>query len=251
MSLLLLAIVVLAAFSVEAVVGFGSTVIAVTFGAQILPIDALLPAFVPLNLALSLVIVARNARSVDARLLVRRVLPAVGVGLAIGLGAFRLLRVGDTAALELVLAAFVVSLAVIELARLARPAAAATGRPIAPIAAAALLALGGVAHGLFGSGGPMVVYVASRELEGKARFRATLSALWLVLNVTLVVNYASLGLIGRASAGRSLALAPSLLLAIPIGEWLHHRLPEARFRPVVYAVLLVGGLALGARHVLP
>jgi hypothetical protein len=244
MSLALLALVVLAAFSIEAIVGFGSTVLAVTIGAHFLPLDALLPAFVPLNLVLSAAIVARNARSIDRRLLVRRVLPFVGAGLAVGLALFRL---RDVRALELVLAAFVVGLASLELARLARPEGVAA-RPLAPGAAAALLGVGGVVHGLFGSGGPMVVYVASRELEGKARFRATLSALWLVLNAALVVNYASLGLLSRASLGRSLALAPGLLLAFPLGDWLHRRVPEQRFRPIVYFVLLLAGLALGARR---
>lgn len=246
MSLALLALVVLAAFSVEAVVGFGSTVLAVTFGAQLLPLEALLPAFIPLNLVLSTALVARNARFVDTRVLGRRILPFVGVGLVVGLGLFRL---RNATSLELALAAFVVTLSVLELARLARPLGPEE-RPLAPAAGAILLGLGGVAHGLFGSGGPMVVYVASRELVGKARFRATLSALWLLLNAVLIVNYAALGLIDRASLGRSLALAPSLLLALPLGEWLHQRLPEAAFRPMVYVVLLVGGLALAARHML-
>lgn len=246
MSLALLALVVLLAFSVEAVVGFGSTVLAVTLGAQLMPVDVLLPAFVPLNLALSAVLVARHARDVDGRLLGRRVLPFVGAGMVVGMGLFRL---GSAASLEIALAGFVVTLAVVELARLRR-AESAEAQKLAPAAAAALLGVGGVAHGLFGSGGPMVVYVASRELAGKARFRATLSALWLVLNAVLVAGYAQQGLIGRASIGRSLALVPSLLAAIPLGEWLHRRLPEARFRPIVYVVLLVAGLSLAARHAL-
>lgn len=245
MTLALLAIVVLAAFTVEAVVGFGSTVLVVTFGAQLLSIDALLPAFVPLNLALSTVLVARNARHVDRALLGRRVLPFVGAGMVVGLGLFRL---GSAASLELALAGFVITLAVAELARLALGTGEA--KRLAPAAAAALLGLGGVAHGLFGSGGPMVVYVASRELEEKARFRATLSALWLALNAVLMVNYASLGLFDRATLGRSAALAPALLLALPLGERLHRRLPEERFRPLVYVVLLCGGLALAARRLL-
>jgi uncharacterized membrane protein YfcA len=173
--------IVLFAFTAEAVVGFGSTVLTVTLGAQLLPLDALLPAF-----------------------------------------------------------------AALELGRLAMPSRARP-LPLTRLPGAAVLALGGVAHGLFGAGGPMVVYFASRELTDKGRFRATLSALWIVLNLVLLANYASLGLLGGASAKVTLTLAPALLLALFVGERLHRRVDERAFRPMIYLLLLFAGAALGAR----
>lgn len=215
----------------------------VTLGAQLIPLDALLPAFAPLNLALSLYLVARHRRLVDLRVLFRRILPSVSVGMAVGLALFRLRA---AKALELGLAGFVVALAVLELGRLAL-GSKTPPRPLAPLPGAAVLALGGVAHGLFGAGGPMVVYFASRELTDKGRFRATLSALWIVLNLVLLVNYASLGLLGRASATVTLTLAPALVLALFVGERLHRRVDERAFRPLIYLLLFVAGSALGAR----
>jgi uncharacterized membrane protein YfcA len=242
-TLAILFAIVLLAFTVEAVLGFGSTVLAVTLGAQVLPLDALLPAFVPLNLALSLYLVARHGRLVELRLLFRRVLPFVAVGMAVGLALFRL-RAAKV--LELGLAVFVVGLAALELGKLLF-ATETRPRPLARLPGAAVLALGGVAHGLFGAGGPMVVYFAGRELTDKGRFRATLSALWLVLNAALLINYASLGLLGRASATTTMTLAPALLLALFAGERLHRRVDERSFRPLIYVLLLVAGSALGAR----
>jgi uncharacterized membrane protein YfcA len=236
-------VIVLGAFSAEAVVGFGSTVLTVTLGAQLMPIDRLLATFVPLNLVLSAYIVTRHFRSVELTMLLRRVLPAVAVGMAIGLALFRLRA---TKVLELGLAAFVIGLAAIELTQLARGGAAAQ-RPLTRAPAIAILWLGGVVHGLFGSGGPMVVYFASREIADKGRFRATLSALWLALNAVLVANYASLGLLDRGSAKVTAILAPALAIALAIGETLHRRLDERFFKPLVYGLLLVAGLALGVR----
>ena len=51
--------IALVAFAVEGTLGFGSTVIAVSIGAQLVPLDELLPAFVPLNIVLSLSLLRR------------------------------------------------------------------------------------------------------------------------------------------------------------------------------------------------
>ena len=59
------------------------------------------------------------------------------------------------------------------------------------------LALGGIAHGLFGTGGPMIVYVARRRLADKLAFRSTLAVLWLALNAALLTKFITTGLYQR------------------------------------------------------
>ena len=73
--MIVLALIVFGAFVTEAIVGFGSTVLTVTLGAYVLGIDALLARFVPLNMLLSLMILARSAKLVEGRLIVSSVLP--------------------------------------------------------------------------------------------------------------------------------------------------------------------------------
>jgi uncharacterized membrane protein YfcA len=46
---------------------------------------------------------------------------------------------------------------------------------------------------------------------------------------------------------RVLLLVPVVLLTIVVGEHLHHRIPERPFRRAVFALLLVGGVALAVR----
>jgi len=235
--------IVLLAFSVEAVVGFGSTVLSVTLGAQVMPIETILPALVPVNLLLSIGIVLRDVRSVDVRLLLRRVLPMVAIGTLVGMALFRL-QTGR--GLRLGFAAFVIALATMELVLAVR--SSEEKRPkMGVVPATILLLLGGVAHGLYGSGGPLVVYVAGREIEGKARFRATLSALWIVLNVALLANYSIAGMIGRPSGRLSLIFVCALPFAFVGGEWVHKRVNDRLFRFAVWSLLLVGGIALLAR----
>lgn len=241
--LLPLALVVCAAFAVESALGFGATVITVSVGARLMPVRALLPAFVPLNLALSLWLAARNRRDVDLALLGRRVLPLMLLGMPLGMLLVRRLSESTTRHL---LGALVVALSVTQLARLVRAGGDEPAAPPGPLGAA-LLTAAGVVHGMFGSGGPLAVYVVGRALPEKGRFRATLSALWLALNAVLVAGYAVDGALTGESLRATATLAPALGLGLAAGEWLHGRVPERAFRVGVYAVLLAVGAALLAR----
>ena len=239
---LLLALIVCAAFTVESALGFGATVITVSLGARVMPVRALLPVFVPLNVALSLWLAARNRRDIDRALLGRRVLPLMLLGMPLGM---LLVRHLSEPATRRLLGALVVALACAQLAKLRRGEEGPSRRPGA--AAAGLLTAAGVVHGMFGAGGPLAVYVIGRALSEKGRFRATLSALWLVLNAVLVVGYAVDGALTATSLEATALLVPALAFGITAGEWLHGRVPERSFRVGVYAVLLVVGGALIVR----
>lgn len=241
--LLALALIVCAAFAVESALGFGSTVIVVSLGARVLPVRALLPVFVPLNLALSLWLAGRNRGDIDRGLLGRRVLPLMLLGMPAGMLLVRRLSEATT---RRVLGGLVVTLAVAQLARLARARGDEAAEPPGPVGAA-LLAAAGVVHGMFGAGGPLAVYVVGRALPEKGRFRATLSALWLALNAVLVGGYLYEGAVDARSLQTTAALAPALAVGIAAGEWLHGRVPDRAFRLGVYAVLLAVGAALLAR----
>lgn len=240
MTYALLALIALSAFITEGAIGFGATVIMVSVGAQLLPLDVLLPAWVPLNLAMSAFLVVRNRQHVAWRLLLVDIVPIVAIGTAAGLALFHLPNKTLFAAL---LGAFVVALALLQLLR---PAS----RPLARAWQYAFLAVGGVAHGLFGTGGPMIVYVARRRLPDAAAFRATLCVLWLALNLGLAANYVALDLFTRTTSNYSLLIACAIVPGVFIGNKLHHALPAATFERAVWIMLLVAGLALAVRSAL-
>lgn len=226
------------AFATEGAIGFGGTVLAASIGAQVVPLELLLPAFVPLNMVLSGWLLARGFSAVAWRLLAVEVAPTVGVGAAVGLALF---HVPAKDALAFVFAVFVVGLAVFQLARpggeteLARPLRLG------------LLLVGGIAHGLFATGGPMIVYVMRRRLADKRAFRATLAVLWLVLNIAVLVNYASAGVYHRSTFEVGAVLALTIAPGLIIGERVHAKLDAARFERVVWIVLLLAGAALAVR----
>jgi uncharacterized protein len=240
MTYALLALIALAAFTAEGAIGFGATVITVSLGAQLLPLDVLLPAWVPLNIAMSAFLVVRNRRHIAWRFLFVDIVPIVGAGTVIGVLLFHLPNKTLFAA---ILGAFVAALSLLQLVR---PAT----RPLARAWQYGFLAIGGVAHGLFGTGGPMIVYVARRRLPDAAAFRATLCLLWLGLNLGLVANYIALGLFSPTTGNYSLLIAAVMIPGIFVGNKLHYALPPATFERCVWIGLFVAGLALAVRSAL-
>lgn len=227
MTLGLLAVVALLAFTVEGAIGFGSTVVAVSLGAQLVPLDVLLPTFVPLNIVLSLTLVWGP---IQWRTLLVSIVPLVAIGIACGIG---LSSVLDSRALLVAFGAFVVALSLFELARVQL-------RWPAP-----LLLVGGIVHGLFGTGGPMIVYVTRKKIADKTAFRATLAVLWIALNTILVASFVARG--HTPDPMIAVVLAAAIVPGRLAGERLHRALDAHKFERVVWIVLLVAGAALAIR----
>lgn len=228
----------LLALVVEAAAGFGATVVAVTFAAQLLPVDDVLAAFLPVNLLLSAWMVVRYRASIDRERLLRRVLPLMGVGMAVGvlfsmqLGALWL---------KAVFGAFVVILSSLELRRKVADVRLSPATGIVAMLGA------GVIHGLFACGGPLLVWVLGREIQEKGRFRATLATVWLTLGLALLVRYRLNGTLNAASLTTSLWLLPALGLGLWLGEHVHRRVPDGTFRVWIYRLLWLAGISLLAR----
>src|SRR5690606_18667831 len=174
----------------------------------------------------SLVLVTRNRRDVDRRFLFTRILPFMVVGLPLGF--FGLAAAPERTA-RLVLGAFVAWLAAVELWRARRPSLTPLA-PLPPVRRGFVLWLAGVVHGAFATGGPLVVYVVGRTLSDKGAFRATLSALWLALNLVLLVGFATRGSLDVESGTRTLVCLPFLAVGLVAGDTLHRRVYAALFR---------------------
>ncbi|HEY1099234.1 MAG TPA: sulfite exporter TauE/SafE family protein [Myxococcota bacterium] len=241
--LLSLSAVLFIAFVVESAVGFGSALFVVALGAQLVALDHLLPVFQPLSVLLSTTIVLRERAHLDLPFLSRRVLPAMLPGVVVGMVIWRL---WPGQALLLLVGPSIAGLALIKLVDVVNDRVPA---PLSPTVSNAVLALAGVLHGMFGTSGPPVVWVAARTLVDKARFRATLSLLWLALSAILVVGYAIDGSLNTTTLGESVLLLPALVVGYVVGNVLHHRVPQRAFGIGVCLMLIASGLALTLRAV--
>lgn len=225
------------AFTLEAVTGFGSIVIALALGAQLVPLESLMTILVPLSVCMSSVMVWRHRGKVDLQLLTRQLLPGMLVGTVLG---YVIKPFLDAGLLRQLFGLLIIWFAARELWRMYH----ATPFAIRPVwLTRSLIVVAGVTHGLFASGGPLLVYAVSGLQMDKARFRATLAAVWLSLNVVLATAFA---LDGRLQPALPYVAAylPVIFAGVYFGEKLHHRVSEQHFRVVIYVLLLVTGALL-------
>ncbi len=108
--------------------------------------------------------------------------------------------------LIIVLGAFIILVSAVELIGLYIRKSAAG--PLPRYLAVPVILGGGILHGLFATGGPVIVYYAGREIREPQAFLGTLAVLWLILNVVL---YATMWISGKcrsaiaATGGRGAA----------------------------------------------
>lgn len=235
-----LALFVFTAYTIETVTGFGSIVIALSLGALLLPIEVMLPVLVPLNICMTGYLALRHHRAIHWPTLLRMILPLMAAGTLLGYG----LRpwLGD-AALRVVFALLIIWFAARELRFLFGAGAQRQSRQHPQWWTRLWMLMAGVTHGLFASGGPLLVYSLSGLALDKARFRATLISVWLTLNSLLTLIFALDGTLLPALP-RLAAFLPVVISGVILGEWLHHRISEQRFRVAVFLLLLVTGVAL-------
>lgn len=234
-----LGLIVLLAYTVQAMTGFGSVIIAVTLGSQLYPLETLLAILVPMDVLLNAYLVGRHRAHVDRRVLFARIVPIMGLGLFAGIGLFHCLQ-GDL--LKRAFGLLVVLLSAREIWRLSRNDVA--GTPISRWKYVLSVAGAGLVQGMFASGGPLIAYAADRIGLPKARFRSTLACLWLLTNTVLTASYIGAGRL-NVEIVRSIALLlPLVVLGTVAGEKLHDRVNERSFRFVVYGILILAGASL-------
>lgn len=239
-NLLFLTLIVWVAYVTQAMTGFGSIIIAVTLGSHLYPIEFLLPSLVPADLLVNIYIVRKYRKGVDRELLFRRILPLMGAGLLIGIGAFQMFH---GTLLKKALGLLVTLLCTRELYGLLR-SRGESAKELSRLSYAASVFGAGITQGLFASGGPLVVYAVGRLRLVKGSFRSTLSALWLLTNSVLTVSYLATGLLTTANLRFWAWLAPTIVIGTVVGERLHDRVNEHLFRIIVFAILLVAGISV-------
>jgi uncharacterized membrane protein YfcA len=79
---------------------------------------------------------------------------------------------------------------------------------------------------------------------GKAVFRGNLMAIFLLMTLFRVPSYAGMGLITAERMWSSLLVLPAVVVGAWLGNRIHLRIAEARFRRLVSIALVVLGVLL-------
>ena len=238
----LLAVTVLAAATVQTAIGFGAMLICVTLGAFAWTIPELTAMLVPLTTLQTAWIALRHRHDIAWGLLIGRVFPWMGLGVATSLA---FVGAEPQPWMRPTLGVMILVLAVRELGR--SRGDTSQQAPQGRVASTVGLVVAGLVHGVFATGGPPLVWALGQEPLSKSAFRTTLTAVWAGVNSALIVAFALRGQLTADSLGRTAMLLVPLVLGIGLGEVVHARVDERRFRLLVWGLLAVaaGPLALG------
>lgn len=230
---------VLTGYGVLGLTGFGSALVIVPLLAWQWPLPEVVALVLTLDLPASLMHSGLNWRQVQWREL-QRLLPGMVLGTLLGLWLSHHL---SSRWPLLALGVYVAGVGV----RALRVA----GKPPAPLAASWGHAYGlgiGVVEMLFGTAGPVVVAWLARQLPDPHRLRASIPMVMVVAVLTVLAGLAAEGRLSQPVLWQrwSWLIVPALA-----GVWLGHRLarrvPVARLRQTICALLVVSGSVLAAK----
>lgn len=232
---------ILLANTASSLTGFGGSILALPFVAMLVGVKAAVPVLVVQAWVLAVFICAHAHRSISWRDWAK-IVGFVVVGLPIGLWAA---GVVPEAPLKLILGLFTLALGAYGIIR-PLPREDSRERLVGwkGCAMTALLALGGVVHGAFATGGPLIVVYGTRAMPEKSTFRVTMSATWLTLNTILLVQWFIRGSFTAPQLKLAALCIPFTVAGMVLGTAAHYRVDELLFRRILYAVLIIASLML-------
>ena len=230
--------VIIVAYTVFGLSGFGSTVISVPILAHFLPVSYLVPLMALLDLA-SAIFIGTTGREHLSKEELKRLVPWMFVGFAIG--ATVLVGVPDRY-LRVALGVFAATVGVHGILN------PVLHRTISKLWSIPAGVAGGAIATMFGAGGPIYATYLSGRLKDKSQVRSTISTLISISAFSRAVVYAVTGLLLHLTilAG-GLILAPFVWLGLRIGQRIHVGLTQEQMRRAVGALLVLTGLSLLVR----
>ncbi|UOG92450.1 MAG: sulfite exporter TauE/SafE family protein [Candidatus Thiothrix sulfatifontis] len=228
------AIVVLAYF-IRGIAGFGSGLIAVPLLALFLPLTFVVPLILLLDFTASLVMGGLNLKRVQWRE-VGMLIPFSLIGVMVGT---QLLVNLPLTPMLLILAAFIFVFAVRSLLNLKGE------KPVSAWWAIPAAFTGGTVGGLFGTGGPPYVIYLNHRIQDKTLLRATFSALFFIEGTVRIATFFIAGLLMAQTVWwNALFALPLMLGALWLGGHVHTGLTQTHMTRLIGVLLLLASVSL-------
>lgn len=110
-----------------------------------------------------------------------------------------------------------------------------------------LLISSGIIHGMFVSGGPLLIAYLSKRLKDKKSFRATISTVWIVLNSIILIDDILQGLWTVDLIKIQIIAIPFFVAGMVIGCKLYEKMNQVVFMKLTYILMFISGITLLVR----
>lgn len=232
------AAVVLLAYFIRGIAGFGSGLIAVPLLALFLPLTFVVPLVLLLDFTASLLLGGVDFKHVQWRE-VGVLLPFSVVGVLVGT---HLLVSLPLTPLLLNLAVFIALFALRSLLNLQG------NKPVSQWWAIPASLTGGTVGGLFGTGGPPYVIYLNHRIRDKTALRAAFSALFFLEGLVRIATFMAAGLLLASSVWwAALGALPLMLVALWLGGRVHVGITAAQLNRLIGLLLLGASVSLALK----
>ena len=233
--------VVLVTNVIQGITGFAGTILAMPFGLMLVGYEVAKPILNVLGIVAGVYVFLGNRKSVNWKEL-RKIVLVMACGILGGI-AVKGLFAGKEQLLYILLGVFVIALSIQGLLGQLRKKEQ-TQKPENPAASNLLLVSAGIVHGIFVSGGPLLIGYLTKKIQDKVEFRATISTVWIFLNSMIMVDDMRAGLWTGSLAVQLLITLPFFFAGMYIGGKLVKKMSQQLFMQITYVLLFVSGLVL-------
>ena len=227
---------------IQGITGFAGTLLAMPFSLRLVGADIAVPVLTFLGFVSGLYVFLPNRDKVvwgEIKKVVTIMIPFMFLGVLIRERLMEQQRI-----LYLILGVLVIFMAVRGLRDSFLKRDEKDKKPLSDPVMNLILILSGIIHGMFVSGGSLLVIYMAERLDDKTAFRSTLSAVWVILNGILLVTQIFSGDITGEVAMNQLIALPVLFLAMYIGSVLFKRMEQRTFLIITYILLIISGISL-------
>ena len=221
---------------IQGITGFAGTVLAMPPGIFLQGIDTAKMVLNILGILASLWIVSVSYKDINWKE-VKKILFFMVIGTALGMKIFTLLP------LEFLLKIYAIFIILMALKGIFIKGEMKTPEWVL----VGVILLAGVIHGMFVSGGPLIMIYVAKKLKSKSSFRATLAIVWIVLNTYLAFSHYNQGIFTSENLKLLYLSIPPFALGMIVGNILHHKMSQATFLKLSYILLSISGVALIAK----
>lgn len=236
LTILLFGLVVVLTHFLEGITGFGCTVLAMPFSIMLVGMEVAKPVLTLYALLLCLIFVVKGFSQIQWKHYLKMMSMLI-IGLPIGIMAYQWM---PRKPLIIALAIFMAIVSVRGLL-LSFDIVKKRGQ-VKDIPALICVFLGGIIHGAFSSGGPLVIIYATEKIKQKSQFRSTLCLIWVTLNTIILIQMIAAGDFTTQVTRTAVYGLPFLLIGAVAGNLAHNKMNEILFTRVTYIVLLVSGI---------
>ncbi len=248
---------------IQGITGFAGTVLAMPFSIRLVGYEVAKPVLNFLGLIAGLYVVIGGYKNVNKKQL-KRVALFMAIGILFGI-LLKHIFAGYEKTMYLLLGIFVIAIGLrgfflffleerkkrssqkTETKTETKPQQATKLTPVTDklkLSSGALLLLAGIVHGIFVSGGPLIIGYLTDHTRNKEEFRRTVSAIWVILNGIVFVSDLTAGYYTLNTLRVQAISIPFLFLGMIVGGWLFKRMSQKGFLLLTYFLLIIAGVSL-------